>query len=103
MRRDAPVFVGAVVVAVVLSLFTGATAKRHAAAPLGTAPVTARTLVCPAVNGLPQHTASVAVAADVGSALSDPVDGSGTVLQRFSPRVEPEDERVVGAIEKALA
>ena len=31
------------------------------------------------------------------------IDGSGTVLQRFSPRVEPEDERVVGAIEKALA
>ena len=31
------------------------------------------------------------------------IDGSGNVLQRFSPRVEPEDERVVGAIDKALA
>jgi glutathione peroxidase len=31
------------------------------------------------------------------------VDGSGEVLARFSPRVEPEDPQVVAAIEKALA
>jgi glutathione peroxidase len=31
------------------------------------------------------------------------VDGSGAVLQRFSPRVEPEDPQVVTAIEKTLA
>ncbi|WGL52643.1 glutathione peroxidase [Nocardioides sp. BP30] len=30
------------------------------------------------------------------------VSADGEVLQRFSPRTEPEDERVVGAIEKAL-
>ncbi|WP_460829764.1 glutathione peroxidase [Nocardioides hungaricus] len=30
------------------------------------------------------------------------VDGSGSVLHRFSPRVEPEDERLVAAVESAL-
>ncbi|GAB2745068.1 glutathione peroxidase [Nocardioides pakistanensis] len=30
------------------------------------------------------------------------VDGSGSVLARFSPRVEPEDSRLVSAVEAAL-
>jgi len=30
------------------------------------------------------------------------VDGSGSVLQRFSPQVVPEDPQVVGAVESAL-
>ena len=65
MRRDVPIFAVVVVVAIVISIFTGSTAARHRSAPAGTAPVTASTLVCPAVNGLPRHTAATAVAADV--------------------------------------
>jgi hypothetical protein len=79
VRRDAPVFIGALVIAVLVSLLTGATAAHRANAPVGTAPVTARTLVCPVVNGLPQHTSAVAVAANLGGALSSAVHGDGTV------------------------
>ncbi|HEX3706189.1 MAG TPA: DUF5719 family protein [Mycobacteriales bacterium] len=81
MRRDVPLFAAVVVIAVVISFFTGSTAARRTSAPAGTAAVTARTLVCPAVNGLPRHTTATAVAADVGGTLS-PVPspaGAGTV------------------------
>jgi hypothetical protein len=79
VRRDAPVFAAAVVIAVLISFFTGATAVHRKAVPAGTAPVTGRTLVCPVINGLPLHTTASGVVADVGGALSPPVHGTGTV------------------------
>jgi hypothetical protein len=79
VRRDTPIFVGAVVVAVVISMFTGVTAQRQVATPVETAPVLARTVICPVVNGSPRHTTSVATVSDVGAALPTPVDGTGAV------------------------
>ncbi len=79
MRRDAPILAGLVGVAVLLSFFTGSTAARRVTKPAGTAPVVARTLVCPVVNGLPRHTASTATVSDVGPALPTPPHGAGTV------------------------
>jgi hypothetical protein len=79
VRRDTPILAAAVVVAVVISLFTGSTAPRRTTKPVGTAPVVARTLVCPVVNGLPRHTVAVASVADVGAALPTPVDATGKV------------------------
>ncbi|HWC34950.1 MAG TPA: DUF5719 family protein [Mycobacteriales bacterium] len=79
MRRDTPIFGAVVVAVVVISLFVGATGVRNPARSVGTAPVVARTLICPIVNGSPRHTVSTATVADVGSALPTPVHGTGTV------------------------
>ncbi|HVS67917.1 MAG TPA: DUF5719 family protein [Mycobacteriales bacterium] len=79
MRRDVPILTGVVVVAVIVSLFTGATAARRVTKPVGLAPVVERTLICPVLNGSPRHTTSVATVADVGAALPEPVHGTGTI------------------------
>ncbi len=79
MRRAAPAFGAALVVVVVVSSFTGSTAARRTKLPVGTAPIVARTVICPVVNGLPRHTAAVASVADVGAALPAPTDGTGSV------------------------
>jgi hypothetical protein len=79
MRRDTPIFAGIVVIAVVLSLFTGATAAHRTTRSAGTAPIVARTVICPVVNGSPRHTTGVATVADVGAALPTPIHGTGTV------------------------
>ncbi|MGN6473622.1 MAG: DUF5719 family protein [Mycobacteriales bacterium] len=79
MRRDAPILVAVVVVAVLLSLFAGSTAAHRATKPVGTAPVVAGTLICPMVNGLPNNTTSTATVSDVGAAMSPALHGSGTV------------------------
>jgi hypothetical protein len=79
VRRDTPIFGGAVVIAVVVSLFTGTTAAHRVTKPVGTAPIVARTVVCPVINGLPRHTTSVATVSDVGAALPTPVHGTGRV------------------------
>ena len=79
MRRDTPIFGGIVIVAVVVSLFTGVTASHRTRNAAGTAPVVARTLVCPVVNGSPRHTTGVATVSDVGAALPTPTHGTGTI------------------------
>lgn len=79
MRREAPIFGGAIVVVLVLSYLTGSAAAPRMTKPVGTAPVVARTLICPAINGQPNHTVSSANVADVGAALPTPEHGSGTV------------------------
>jgi hypothetical protein len=79
MRREAPILAGVVVVALVLSFLTGTTAPHRPTKPVGSAPVVARTFICPAVNGLPHNTVSTATLSDVGSALPIPLHGTGTV------------------------
>jgi hypothetical protein len=79
MRRDAPIFGVIVVIAVVVSFLTGSTAAKRTSAPVGTAPVTARTLVCPVVNGQPRDTAGTAAVANISAALSPPATDTGTV------------------------
>ncbi|MFC4785783.1 glutathione peroxidase [Nocardioides sp. MAHUQ-72] len=65
------------------------------------------------VNGEGRHEvyAELVTAADENGSVGDItwnfekflVDGEGRVVARFSPRVEPDDERVVAAVEDLLA
>jgi hypothetical protein len=79
VRRDVPILSGAVIVAVIVSFLTGATAAHRVTKPVGTAPVVGRTLICPVLNGSPRHTTSVATVSDVGAALPHATPGTGTV------------------------
>jgi Family of unknown function (DUF5719) len=79
VRRDVPIFAAVVVIAVAISLFTGTNAAHRSTGPVGEAPVTARTLVCPVINGLPRHTIASAIAADVGVARTPAAHSTGTV------------------------
>jgi hypothetical protein len=79
MRRDLPVIGGVVVVILLVSFLTGSTAAKRSTGAVGTAPVTARTLACPVVNGQPRNTVGTAVVADLSGALSSTTPVSGTV------------------------
>lgn len=80
MRRASLIAGIAVVIVVALSFVTGSSAAKRTAAAVHTAPVTAATVVCPAVNAQPAgSTASVAFA-DVGRALQPPRTAAGSVV-----------------------
>jgi hypothetical protein len=79
MRRDTPAVAAVVVLAVVVSYLTGATAHRALPKVAATAPVVARTVACPLLDGWPPSTVSTAVAADVSGALSPAAHATGTV------------------------
>ena len=64
---------------VVVAMVTGSTASPPTLPVVTTAPVTAATLVCPDINGLPPGTTSRATVADVAGALSPPSNSTGTV------------------------
>lgn len=79
MRR-APFVAGiATIVVVVLAFVTGSTAAKHPTGPVGTAALTARTVVCPAVNGAPGGTSTTMTVADLASAERPPAPSSGVV------------------------
>lgn len=80
MRRSPYVAAVALVAVVVLSFVTGSTAAKRSDATAGTAAVTARTLVCPAVIGLPAATTTTASIADVGKALTPRPPSGGSVV-----------------------
>ena len=79
MRRDLPVFGGVLVVIILISFLTGSSAAKRSYAPVGTAPVTARTVACPVVNGQPRNTVGTASIADISKALDPPASVTGTV------------------------
>jgi Family of unknown function (DUF5719) len=80
MIRRIPIAVAvvALVALVVLAMLTG-TSAHHVSAQPASAPVTAQTVVCPALEGSPPGTRSVGFAADVAKALSPPSKSTGSV------------------------
>lgn len=78
-RTPIAIAVAALVVLVALAMATGTSVSRTATARADSAPVTSRNVVCPAVNGSPSGTTSVAAVADVAGALSPPSRSSGKV------------------------
>jgi hypothetical protein len=74
---------GLLVVVVVISYLTGSAAARRSTRPVGTAAVTSRTVVCPAISGSPASTSTVAAIAGVGKALSPAAPTSGTLASSF--------------------
>jgi hypothetical protein len=80
MRRlPAALALVVLVVIGVVALVTGTTASPPLAPRVQVAPVTSRTVVCPAINANPTGTSSRAVVADVAGALTPPSTSSGTV------------------------
>ncbi|HVW81765.1 MAG TPA: DUF5719 family protein [Mycobacteriales bacterium] len=88
MRRDLPALGVALVAVLLVSFLTGSTAAKRSDAPVGTAPVTARILACPVVNGQPRYTHGSAAAADLSSAVSSApsVTGSTVVTTLFGTK-----------------
>jgi len=81
--RRPPIVASAVAVALValgvVGGITGSTAAKVVAAHATTAPITAGTLVCPALDGALPATSTSVVAADFAGSLSPPSTSAGTV------------------------
>jgi len=80
MRRSPYVAAVALAIVVVLSFVTGSAAAKRDAAPIGTAAVTATTVICPAMIGTGSSTVTSASIADVSKALTPRAPSGGTVF-----------------------
>jgi hypothetical protein len=78
-RLPIAVAIAALVLLGALAKATGTTATSDGTAHAASAPVTATTVVCPAVNGTPSGTTSLAAVADVSGALRPASKSAGAV------------------------